>query len=78
MKLLKEARLGGEQQMRFSLDRLIVARRPVVFGDFLKRWLDEVARYQLSAPVLMSQKSVMRVRRFSTSEVPLTQSDELE
>jgi integrase len=49
-----------EAQKRLARDGLLVAHDKVTFGEFLKRWFDEVARHNLRASTLASHESVMR------------------
>ena len=79
IKSQKDMLMWPEEEVKaLSHHRMVLAQLHMAFGDFLKLGWDEVARYQLGASALMSHKSVMRIRRFCTSEVPLTQSRELE
>ncbi len=79
IKTQKDVLLWPQEQVKaLSHDRMVLTHNHVALGYCLKPRWDEVARYQLRASALMSYESVMRIRRFCTSEVPLTQSGELE
>src|ERR1700687_2290900 len=56
----KEARLWLGEQKRVANDVLFAADDKVSDGEFLKRWVDEVARHSLRPSTLNSHASVMR------------------
>ncbi len=55
-----DARLWFDEQKRLLKGGLIVANDKVTVGEFLTRWVDEVARHTLRPSTLNSHASVMR------------------
>lgn len=59
-KTQKEVRDWLEEQKSLAHDGLIIVNDKVTFGEFLKRWFEDVARHNLRASTLISHESVMR------------------
>jgi integrase len=59
-KTQKEARRWLDEQKRLLQGGLFVANDKITFGEFLTRWVEEVARHTLRPTTLNSHASIMR------------------
>jgi integrase len=55
-----EVRKWLEEQKRLANEGMLVIDSKITFGDFLKRWYDEVARHNLRDSTLMVHETMMR------------------
>ncbi len=73
-KTQKEVRDWLQEQKRLVREGLLVADRKLTFGEFLRRWYEDVARHNLRPATLLSHESVMRRHIFpALGDVKLSQ-----
>jgi integrase len=73
-KTQKEVKAWLDEQKRQLHGGLVVANDKITYGDFLKRWVDEVARHTLRPSTLNSHASVLRRHIYPTlGDIKLSQ-----